>query len=383
MSEPTGQRRIVTALIVVASLIGFFAVFALWAKRQLLETDNWVETSSELLQHEDVRDATAGFLVDELYANVDVQAELSSALPPRAQPLAGPLAGAVRQLADRAAAEALSRPRVQAAWAEANRAAQEAFVKVVEGDGNDVSTQNGEVTLNLNALVSEVGGQAGTKVAGKLPPEAGQIVILKSDQLSALEDIVNLLRKLAYVLPILALALYALAVYLARGRRREALRSVGFGFIAIGIAVLVARSLAGSFVVNSLTATASSKDAADTTWQVITSMLRDGGLAMLGYGIAIVLAAWLAGPGGLATGARRSLAPLLHDRGLAYLSLAVIVAVIFWLSPTEGTSRLLPSLLLIGLLIAGTEVLRNQTLREFPNETLESASERWRSRFNR
>jgi len=35
------------------------------------------------------REAVAGFMVDELFATVDVQAELAQGLPPRLQPLAG------------------------------------------------------------------------------------------------------------------------------------------------------------------------------------------------------------------------------------------------------------------------------------------------------
>ena len=49
-SPPTaGQRehrKLGVALIVVGALIAFLAVFSIWANRQLLETDNWVETST-------------------------------------------------------------------------------------------------------------------------------------------------------------------------------------------------------------------------------------------------------------------------------------------------------------------------------------------------
>ena len=52
-------------------------------------------------------------------------------------------------------------------------------------------------------------------------------MILRSDQLAAAQDVVNLLKTLAWVLTVVALALYALGVYLARGWRREALRAWG------------------------------------------------------------------------------------------------------------------------------------------------------------
>src|SRR5918996_6139016 len=98
-SAPARQHRgVVFALIAVASLIGFLSVFAVWANRQLLETDTWVDTSTQLLEDEDVRDQVAFFMVDSLYANVDVQAELEQALSPRLQPLAGPAAAGLREL---------------------------------------------------------------------------------------------------------------------------------------------------------------------------------------------------------------------------------------------------------------------------------------------
>jgi hypothetical protein len=47
----------------------------------------------------------------------------------------------------------------------------------------------------------------------------------------------------------------------------------------------------------------------------------------------------------------------------------VITLLVFWWAPTQGTERLVPSLILIALAIAGLEALRLQALRDFPNET--------------
>src|SRR3954470_22955866 len=99
-------------LVVLAALTAFLAILAIWANRQLLNTDNWTETSTQLLERPVIRTQVGDFLVDQLFNNVDVAGELSSALPPRIQPLAGPAASGLRELADRAAVKALQRPRV-------------------------------------------------------------------------------------------------------------------------------------------------------------------------------------------------------------------------------------------------------------------------------
>lgn len=368
------RRGLVVGLLVLASVVAFVAVFSIWAKRQALETDNWVETSSELLEDEEIRDQLAAFMVDELYTNVDVEAALAERLPPNLQPLAGPAAGGIRQLTNRLAIEALQRPRVQQAWEDINRATHEKLIEVVE-ENSDQS-----VTLDLGSIVEEVGSQAGIDVAGKLPPDAGQIEILPPDELSAARTAVDLVQKLIVVLTLLAVGLFALAVYLASGWRREALRSVGFAFIVLGLAVAVARGLAGDAVVSALASTAAVEPAVNDTWEIGTSMLSDGAGAMVFYGIVIVIGAWLAGPMGLARGARQEIAPLLNTRGTAYASLLALLLLLFWWAPTEGFHRLPIALLIVALFVLGIELLRRQTVAEFPGATWESGSRRWRER---
>lgn len=100
--------------------------------------DNWEKTSTQLLQNSDVRAATANYVVDQLYANVDVAALIKSGLPPRLAPLAGPAAGALRNAAVQGVELALTRPEVQSQWAAANRAADQTFIATVNGGNGAV-----------------------------------------------------------------------------------------------------------------------------------------------------------------------------------------------------------------------------------------------------
>jgi putative oligomerization/nucleic acid binding protein len=373
------MRKTSIALVVIATVIGLFAVFAVWAKRQVLETDTWTKTSTKLLADEHVQTALSTFLVDQLYAHVNVEGELRRALPPRADVVAGPVAGGLRQLADQVSLRALQTAQVQQLWAQANARAHAQFIHLIEGGGNGLSTANGDVTLNLGSIVDQVGSRTGIDVAGKLPPQASQIVLIHSDELSFAQSMVNLLRKLALVLPLVALGLYALAIYLARGRRRETLRAAGFGFLIVGIAVLVGRHVGGNTVVDSLASTESVKPAVHSVWSIGTSVLKEIADAMIFYGILIVLGAWLAGPMTLARGCRRTLTPLLRERTTAYGALALLLLLLFLWSPTPGFTRLIPSIVLIVLFVIGLEFLRAQALRDFPDETAQSVAERWRT----
>jgi hypothetical protein len=367
--KPRRGRALPVAIIVFASVIGFFSIFAVWVKRQALETDTWTRTSAELLQNQDIQDALADYLVTELYANVDVEQKIAQVLPPDLQGLAGPISGGVRQLTDDAARKALAEPKVQELWENANRAAHEQLLSVIDDKGTAVSTGGGVVTLNLETILAGVAAEVGlpSSLTSKLPPEAAHLEIMRSDELETVQDGAHLLRTLAWLLTAVTLALYALAIYLARGWRREALRSVGIAFVIVGIMVLFAHALAERAVVSSLADTTTAEPAVRATWEIGTSLLVATGQAIIGYGIVIILAAWFAGPSSWATALRREITPYFRQPLIAYGVLAVLLLVVFWWDPTEATHRLGPSLLLVLFIALGFEFLRRQVIREFPD----------------
>ncbi len=362
------RRRLSIALIVLASVIGFFSVFALWAERQALETDTWTETSSELIENEEIENALSDFLVAELFNNVDVQGQIEKRLPPETKGLAGPAAGGLRQVAGEASRRALAEPRIQVLWADANRAAHEQVLAVIDDEGEAVSTDGGVVTLHLEPIVAQIAAQIGIggDIASKLPPDAAELEVLRSDELETVQSGVKLLRTLAFVLTALTLVLYGIAIYIAPGWRREALRSVGFAFVAVGVLVLFAHGIAGNAVTGSLSDTEVSEPAVQAAWDIGTSLLTETAQGIIGYGIVIVLAAWLAGPTRAATWIRHAVTPYLRQPAYAYGGLAVLLVLIFWWSPTEATRRLGLSLILIAVLAIGVEMLRRQVIREFP-----------------
>jgi hypothetical protein len=79
----SGRRRaLIWALVVLASLIGLASILTTWVHRQMLDEQAWRDASTELIQNERVRDALSVYLVNELYANVDVSSALAQELRP-------------------------------------------------------------------------------------------------------------------------------------------------------------------------------------------------------------------------------------------------------------------------------------------------------------
>src|SRR5882757_740069 len=181
-----GHPKLVAVLIGFATLFAVLAIFSIWANRQALNTDNWVSTSDRILQNKEVDARLSAYLADQLFANVDVEAELKKELPPQLEALAGPAAGGLSQLAPKVAERALANPQVQTLWSSANRAAHETLLKLLDGGGDAISTEGGEVTLDLSAILTKVGEEVGVGegVTEKIPPQAGELTILRSDQIS-------------------------------------------------------------------------------------------------------------------------------------------------------------------------------------------------------
>jgi hypothetical protein len=359
----------VHALVWGTTVLAVVAIFAVWANRQLLNPDNWADTSTKLLQNAEVREATSNYLVDQLYANVNVSQELSAKLPAQLQPLAGPIAGAIRNLANEAALRALANARVQEAWKTANRAADQTFVSIVEGGKGAVSTNGGEVSLNLASITAEITNRLGLpNVSSKLPPNVAKLKILKSNQLKFVQDAGNALKSLALLLTIIVPLLYALAIFLARGRRRRTLMSVGAAIIFAGVLVLAGRALLESQVTDSLVKVEANKPAVKAVMSIATGMLSEIAGAFVIVGIPLIAAAWFAGPARVAVKARRAIAPFLRDQPeWAFGIVAFIMLLIFIWGPIPATHKPAGIIVLLALALFGTEVLRRQTALEFPD----------------
>src|SRR5580765_6201968 len=88
-----GWRRWVPwVLVVLACVIALLAALNIWVKRQALNTNNFTDASSQLIENPDIRSAISVYVVNQLYQNVDVGKAIDNRLPPVAQPLAPTIA---------------------------------------------------------------------------------------------------------------------------------------------------------------------------------------------------------------------------------------------------------------------------------------------------
>lgn len=354
----------------LGSVLAFLSVFAIWTERQALNTDDWVDTSGRLIQNPTIREAVGDFLVDQLYENVDVEKELSEILPGETKELAGPVSGGLRQVAGQGADQVLQNSTAQDLWKSANRTTHEQLLEVLEEKEGTLATEEGEVSLNLGSLITNLASQVGigANLAEKLPPDAGQITILRSDQLGTAQDIVVAIKGLALILSLLTLLCFGLAIYLTRDGRWVTVLFCGVGLVAAGFAVIVFREVAGGIVVGQLVSEESVKPAAEEAWSIGTSLMTSIATTVIVIGVLFGIAGWLASPTSSARSTRRFVAPALREYpAYVYAALAIVVGIYFIQAPTQNLRSFLTTLVIAGLAAFGIHELRKQAAEEFPD----------------
>jgi hypothetical protein len=354
-------------LVVIAAVIALIAALNVWVKRQALSTDNWTDASGRLLENDEIRSALSVYVVNQVFTNVNVTQRLQQRLPPDIKPLAAPIAVGLQQAATRAMDNLLARPRIQQLWKEANRRAHQLFIALLDGKHNVLVSTGGNVVLNLQPIVKQLADQLGLggRLEGRLPPDAGQITIMKGSQLDTARKAVNVVRVLSYLLFFLVIALYAVAVYLGRNHRKMLL-GVGVSVLVVGLIVLVVRRFVGDYLVDALNNNPDTKGAVSATWAIGTELLRNVGINGVIYGIVIIVGAWVAGPSRPATWTRRTLAPAMRDYPIVVYGVVTVVLFLVLLAGPTDAQRIFPLLILFAFAYLGVEVLRRQTMREFP-----------------
>ena len=279
----------VAVLLVLGTLFWTTFGLGLWAKRQALDTNNWVDTSAQLLENEQIRSTLAFFIVDQLYDSAAVQARLEKVLPPRLQGLAAPAAAGLKEVARRNAPRVLGSAAALKAWESANRAAHSTLLDIV-----DNGVQDRSLSLNLKSLVGEIAAGTGlpANTADKLPPNVANIQIASPEKLDNVRQLLHLFKTVVWLLLGLAVACFAGAIALAADRRKAVVK-VGGCLMFAAIAILAFRTLAGKYVVESLADAPNAHAIAGEAWDIATRLMVNAAQGSFLFGL-------LRGPWGVA-----------------------------------------------------------------------------------
>ena len=360
-----GRGIAVGALLVIGTLLWTGLGFGVWANRQALDTDNWVDTSGNLLEDEDIRTAVGLFIIDRLYQSDAVAQRIEEVLPPRLDPLAKPAAAGLKQVAERNAGRILGTDAALSAWKAANRTAHDALIRIVESD-----VASGDVSLDLGSLFTQMAAATGLPpdAVDKLPPSVTSLQVASGDKLHTARDMLDLFNTILWVLLVLSLAAFGGAIALSRDRRKTVIK-VGGCLMFVGVALFALRTVGGSVVTNALAEAPNAHAVSDDVWGIATSLLVDVSEGTFLFGLFLVAGAWLAGEGRRATAIRRGSAYTLREQpGVVRAGLGVAILLLIIWGPVPWTQRWWGILIFTVLAFAWLEWIRRSTLEQFPDE---------------
>lgn len=245
------RRQVVGVLVALSCIVVVLSTVVVWAHRTVLNTHAFVGTVGPVFQHPDVDAAVANRATDQLFTQLQLQERLREALPERVSFAAGPITGATQGYVSDQLAKVLGSERFQTLWVDMLTTTHQTVVAVLRGESTStISTSGGYIVLNtvpvinsalgsVSGLVSNLTGRNVTlptitsaeppkqavdrlsKALGvQLPSDYGQITLVRSSNLAVAQRAVTAFDRATVVLPLLALALIAVTLWLSVSRRR-------------------------------------------------------------------------------------------------------------------------------------------------------------------
>jgi hypothetical protein len=316
VARPARWRRIVVPLcVVLGCILAAVSVAATWIKLTALDTDTYVDTVGPLVQDEAVTTALSTRLADKLFSSIDVETTVEDLLPQRAQALAPALVAIVERYAADLIDRVVESDQFQTLWVDANRVAHTQLVRILKGElvpneARQVVLDFGTTLRDLDERLQERGIEL--PIDRDRINEAGQFVVAKQQQLDEVRQAVTWLDRLAFILPILTVILFVLAIWLSP-RRPRTIMWIGLGsiitFAVLAIVVRAVRRMVMNDISDPIT-----RDAADAIWSQVLSGLRTQVVVAVLLAALVAIAGWLLGGSRAAVGSREGL-----RRGIARL----------------------------------------------------------------
>jgi hypothetical protein len=299
------RKLLVGVLLVLGCILAPLSVAGVWLHGTLLDTDQYVSTIAPLASDPHVQQSVADRVSTAIVTKTDAEQRLKNALPERAKFAAPAITQGFETFVHSVALKFTQSDQFQTLWENINRRAHTLLVNVLKGSGTEtVATKNGQVVLQLGPVVEKV-NQAlvdrGVNVLNNVDPSKLQkdIVLIDSSSLRSAQSAVKASDKLAIALPIITVLFFAAAIWLSRNRRKTLLHAALGIALAIGL-VLVGVALGRDVYLNALGKNVN-QDTAGVVYDQLLSFLKTALRTVFVLGIVVAIAAWLAGPGSLAT----------------------------------------------------------------------------------
>jgi hypothetical protein len=267
-STKGGRLRRWTAPIAVVLACACFvgAIVGIWARRNFLDTDRFVDRTAPIVEEPAVQNALTERLTDQLMVLIDPRAFFEEALPERGRLLAIPLTNAVEGFVRDRVATFIASDTFDRLFVGIVERAHRGAVRLLRDQSEVIQTSDGTITLNLVPVIDEVLQQitsASPEILGRevnlpditvdsIPEEAisrlegaldqdlddefGQVTVYSKGRLEGAQEGLQLFDR-AVILLAVATVLFAIAAIWISPRRRRTVLQLAVGG-AIGVVLL-------------------------------------------------------------------------------------------------------------------------------------------------
>ena len=294
-------------LLVLAAILIPISVISVWAIRTVTNTDQYVETMAPLAREPVIVDHLAARATDALFSTGIVKKKVTAALPAKAKPLVVPITNQVHSYVEGLAVKVFSSPKFGQLWDGLNRHSHDAVINILTGKQTPLQkklSKGGQIALNLSPALNDLISSANSHGVTLFKPvsavlgkgqEGLSFTVVSKQQVSKFSGLFNLIVKLKWAIPVIALVLAILSVLLAIERRKTLLR------LAIGVALMTMLILAGLSLgritfLNQASGGGFNTQAAAAVWDTVLRFLKTDLRWTLLISVLVALGAWLAGP---------------------------------------------------------------------------------------
>ncbi len=292
-------------LVVLASLLIPISVISVWAIRTVTNTDQYVATMAPLARNQVIVDHLAQKATDELFSTHIVQDKVTAALPAKAKPIVTPIVDQVHSYVYGVALKVFESPKFGQLWDTLNRHTHDAVIDVLTGKQSPLTQKlekGGAIVVNVTPALTNIIDKAnsqGVTLFNPLKAVLGQgnklsVTVVSKAQVSKFTGLFNLIVKLKWVIPVVALVLAAVGIAVAV-RRRKTLQRMAVGVGLVTLLLLAGLSLGRITFVNQA-GHSFNRQVAATVWDTMLRFLKADLRWMLLFSVLVALGAWLAGP---------------------------------------------------------------------------------------
>ena len=317
--RPGWRAPLATVLVALGCLLAPISVIAVWTANQVSDTSRYVANVEPLIHQPAVQNALTDKVSNEITSRLNVAGltnQAATALTDKGLPrvgtllkgFSGPLASAVDGYIHGQVHRIVTSPRFAQTWVQVNTVAHGQIVSALSGRGDSVKVSNGQVTISLapfiNIVKQDLSGR-GLTIVNQLPQINPTLTLFSAKYLVKAQTGYRLLNDLKIVLPILALLLIGLGIYVARSHRRAVI-GAGLGLAASMLVLAAGLLIFRGIYLNSVPNSKLPSDAAAALFDTFVRFIKQGLRVLLVVGLVAAAAAFMTGPSVTAVRSRRA-----------------------------------------------------------------------------